>query len=302
LREKALGLRELRYFLRTAETGNLGRAARDLNVSQPAISLLVRKLEQGLGAQLLVRHGRGVTLTAAGAELRDRLKTVLQLLASPLDDVAANSVPPSLSFGVTAESSAMVSPLVSAFRARWPEVKLAVLEGNGADLEEWLLGHHVDLALLQDPPALPEIEIRPVLTEHLGLVGSVHSPLVQEARTPSLSELATESLILPDSSHWVRRRLEIAAQRCGIRLSPMVQVSSTALVKMMVRSALGYTILPLSSVQDEVARGALAFRTIRQPQLTSTRAMALHRAAPSAVLALADMARDVIVPLIASGA
>src|ERR1700757_3045896 len=83
-REKALGLRELRYFLSVAQTGNLGRAARDLNVSQPAISLQLRKLEEGFGTPLLLRHGRGVTLTPAGARLRDRVHTLMRLLGSPL--------------------------------------------------------------------------------------------------------------------------------------------------------------------------------------------------------------------------
>ena len=92
-REKALGLRELRYFLSVAQTGNLGRAARDLNISQPAISLQLRKLEEGFGTPLLLRHGRGVTLTPAGASLRDRLHTVMRLLASPLDDASAEPVP-----------------------------------------------------------------------------------------------------------------------------------------------------------------------------------------------------------------
>ena len=94
-REKALGLRELRYFLSVAQTGNLGRAARDLNISQPAISLQLRKLEEGFGTPLLLRHGRGVTLTPAGASLRDRLHTVMRLLASPLDDASAEPVPSS---------------------------------------------------------------------------------------------------------------------------------------------------------------------------------------------------------------
>src|SRR5690242_5159059 len=115
-REKALGLRDLRYFLSVAQTGNLGRAAQVLNVSQPAISLQLRKLEDGLGTQLLLRHGRGVTLTPAGACLRDRLQTVLQLLASPLDDAAGEPTPQRLSFAVPAElGPPLITPLAKAF-------------------------------------------------------------------------------------------------------------------------------------------------------------------------------------------
>ncbi|HEX3398776.1 MAG TPA: LysR family transcriptional regulator, partial [Acetobacteraceae bacterium] len=61
-RERAFDLRELRYFHSVARTGNFGRSARELNISQPAISHQMRKLEEGLGTQLLLRHGRGVML------------------------------------------------------------------------------------------------------------------------------------------------------------------------------------------------------------------------------------------------
>src|SRR6516164_6782671 len=84
--ERALSLRELRCFHSVARTGNFGRSARELNISQPAMSQQMRKLEEGLGTQLLVRHGRGVTLTKAGACLRDRLDTIMQLLAKPLEE------------------------------------------------------------------------------------------------------------------------------------------------------------------------------------------------------------------------
>ncbi len=192
-REKALGLRELRYFLSVAQTGNLGRAARDLNISQPAISLQLRKLEEGFGTPLLLRHGRGVTLTPAGASLRDRLHTVMRLLASPLDDASAEPVPSTICFAVPAETSApLVTPLALAFRSRWPDVTLDIREGSGADLEEWLLHRHVDLAILQDPPSLPDIEITPMLTESLGLVAPVHSHLVADTRPVSLRELGGE--------------------------------------------------------------------------------------------------------------
>ena len=303
-REKALGLRELRCFLSVAQVGNLGRAARDLNVSQPAISLLLRKLEEGLGTQLLLRHARGVTLTPAGACLRDRLSTVLRLLASPLDEAVGESAPTTMALAVPVEAGAsLVTPLAAAFRARWPDATLDVREGSGADLEEWLLHRHVDLAILQDPPSLPEITCIPVPGESLGLVAPVDSRLASDMRPLALRELVGDSLILPGPQHWIRRRLDLAAQQAGIRLRPVLQVNSTALIKVMVRGGLGHTILPRSAVQDEVARGALAFRPIGPAPLTCTRAIAFHRAASNTpVVAFADMARTAMATLAANGA
>ena len=303
-REKALGLRELRYFLSVAEAGNIGRAARDLSVSQPAISLQLRKIEEGLGTQLLLRHGRGVTLTPAGACLRDRLQTVMQLLATPLDEPEAEAKPAALSFAIPADSGGpLVAPIARMFRSRWPDITLDVREGSGADLEEWLLHRHVDLAILQDPPALSELHTTPLLTEALGLVTPVHASLAQDPHPLSMRDLAADPLILPDRRHWIRRRLDHAAQQCGLRFSPILQVNSIALTKVMVRGGLGYTVLPRAAARDEIERGALAFRPIGQPSLSCTSVLAFHRAASnSPVATFADMVRDAVIALAESGA
>src|SRR4030081_1044773 len=81
---RSLELRELRYFHSVARTGNFGRAARELNIGQPNVSHQVHKLEQELGTKLLIRHGRGVTLTRAGSCLMERIDVILGLLRAPL--------------------------------------------------------------------------------------------------------------------------------------------------------------------------------------------------------------------------
>ncbi len=302
--EKALGLRELRSFLSLANTGNLGRTARDLNLSQPAISLQLRKLEEGFGTQLLRRHGRGVTLTPAGACLRDRLQTVMQLLASPLDDSPDHMPPTRLSLAIPADSGLpLIAPLARAFRQRWPDLTLDVREGNGADLEEWLLHRHVDLAVLQDPPSLPELDTTPLLTEALGLVVPVHSVLARDARPLPMRELDGDSLILPSRPHWIRRRLDSAAQQHGVQLHPVLQVSSIALTKAMVRGGLGSTVLPRAAVQDEINGGVLAFRPIGHPLLKCSRVLAFHRAASNSLVpAFANVVRESVIALARGGA
>ena len=304
-RESPFDLRELRYFHSVARTGNFGRSARELNVSQPAISHQVRKLEEGLGTQLLVRHGRGVALTQAGACLRDRLETVMRLLASPLDeDAAAGTVPESVSLAVPAEAGPLLAaPLAREFRSRWPDVALDIREGSGTELEEWVLHRRADIAVVQDPPVLTDLEIWPILTEGLGLVAPVHSRPAEDHGPLRLRDLIGESLILPGPQHWIRRRLDSAAQRHGIRLVPTMQVSSVASTKVMVRNGIGCTVLPLTAVQDEVARGALAFRPISHPPLTSTCALVFRRQATNAVVAeFADIARGAMTALAGSGA
>jgi LysR family nitrogen assimilation transcriptional regulator len=304
-KERSLDLRELRYFHSVARTGNFGRSARELNISQPAISHQMRKLEEGLGTQLLVRHGRGVMLTPAGACLRDRLDTIMQLLSSPLDEEAvATSVPGTLSLAVHAETGPLlVARLAKEFRARWHDVALDIREGSGTDLEEWVLHHRVDIAIIQDPPALPELDVTPVLAECLGLVAPVHAAIAEDSRPLRLRDLVGESLILPGRQHWIRRRVDSGAHQHGIRLNPILQVNSVASTKVMVRNGLGCTILPLTAVQDEVDRGALAFRAINHPELLSVCAIASRRTASASIVAeFADITRKAMTALADSGA
>ena len=228
----------------------------------------------------------------------------MQLLASPLDDAAAGTVPGTVSLAVPAEAGPLLAaPLAREFRARWPNVALNIREGSGSELEEWVLHHRVDIAIVQDPPVLPELEVSPILTEDLGLVAPVHSRTAEDHRPLRLRDLVGESLILPGPQHWIRRRVDSAAQQYGVRLAPAMQVSSVASTKVMVRNGIGCTILPLTAVQDEVARGALAFRPISHPPLTSTCALAFRRHASNAVVAeFADIAREAMTALVDSGA
>lgn len=299
----ALDLRELRYFAAAARSGNLGRAAQELNVTPPAISQQLRKLEDALGTQLLIRHGRGVTPTPAGARLLERIDTILHLLDAPLDlEPAAAEIRATVSLAVPAEIGALlVVPLIAQVRCRWPDVTLDLQETVGGGIETRLLGRQVDIALLPDPPELDELRIDPLLTEGLGLVTAPSAALAQSSLPLRLRDLAGVPLILPNPRHWIRRRLAKAGFQRGLRLDAAFQVDSVAMTREMVRNSLGCTILPAVAVRDEIARGALVFRPIAQPALSTTQAIAVRRMAPPIVRDIARVAGDVIRSLAASG-
>lgn len=298
----ALELRELRYFAAAARAGNLGRAAQELNVTPPAISQQLRKLEDALGTQLLIRHGRGVTPTPAGACLLERIDTVLRLLHAPLEADLASAPPHgTVSFAVPAEiGAALVAPLLAQVRRRWPAVTLDLRESVGDGLNTLLAGH-VDIALLQDPPDLDELLVEPLLTEGLGLVASPRDALAESSLPLRLRDLAQVPLILPNPRHWIRRLLVKAGFQRGVRFDAVFQVDSVAMTKEMVRNGLGCTILPAAAVRDETARGALVFRPIAQPALSTIHAIAFRRMAAPAVRDLAQVMGDAIRSLVASG-
>jgi LysR family nitrogen assimilation transcriptional regulator len=298
----ALELRELRYFAAAARAGNLGRAAQDLNVTPPAISQQLRKLEDELGTQLLIRHSRGVTATPAGSRLLERIDTILRLLNTPLEpEQAEDDVGGTVSLGLAPEIGALlVAPLVAEVQRRRPDVMLHLKEDAGGG-ETRLLAREVDILVLHDAADLDELRIEPLLTEELGLVMWPGAALAQTSLPLRLRELAGERLILPNPRHWLRRLLARAAFQRGVLLDPVFQVDSVSMTREMVRNRLGCTILPSAAVRDELARGALVFRPLAQPTLATGVGIAVRREAAPLVRDIAHVVGDVIRSLTASG-
>ena len=296
-------LRELRYFAVVARRGNFGRAAQELGISQPTLSHQIRKLEDELGTQLLVRHARGVTLTPSGTSLLGRLDTIMHLLAAPLQQGGEDAVRGTLSLAMPAEAAPLlVPPLVAAFQRSWPEVSLEVKEAASGTLEAWLLSGRVDIALVQDPPELDELRSEPLLSENLGLVAAPRSRLATSDAPVRLRELAEHQLILPPAQHWIARRLASAAFQRGLSIEPAFRIDSLALIKEMVRSMLGCTVLPAMAVRDELARGSLVFRPIEQPTLCATHAIAFRQTTTEPLLrGFVDVVRDVVMALAKDG-
>ncbi len=276
---RALELRELRYFHSVARTGNFGRAARELHIGQPNVTQQVQRLEQELGTQLLIRHGRGVTLTQAGTCLMDRIDVILGLLSAPLEPAPApERTAGILALGLPPEAAPLLAPrMLQACRARWPGLSLTIREGSSAALEEWVLDRRVDIAVLQDPPALDDLDSEPVASERLGLVSDVRTGSGDRAEAVKLRELTGLKLILPEPRHWIRRLVESAVFRRGVLLDQVQQADGVALTKEMVRNGLGCTVLPLAAVRDEVARGALTYRAIEHDPLITVHAVACRR-------------------------
>jgi LysR family transcriptional regulator, nitrogen assimilation regulatory protein len=299
----ALELRELRYFAAAARTGNLGRAAQDLNVTPPAISQQLRKLEDELGTQLLIRHSRGVTPTPAGARLLERIDAILHLLNAPLDpEQSAAHIGATVSLAMPAEIGALLAaPLVAQVRRRWPGVALDLREDAGAGIEARLLGCEVDIGVLHDPPDLDKLRIEPLLTEGLGLVMAPSAALARSSSPLRLRDLAGVPLILPNPRHWTRRLLARAGFQRGVRFDAVFQVDSVSMTKEMIRAGLGSSVMPGSAVRDELARGALVFRPLEQPTLSTTYSIGVRCMAAPVVRDVAQVAGEVIRSLAASG-
>ena len=266
--------RELRNFTRVARAGSVSRAAEELRLAQPALSRQIRKLEHELGVPLFARHGRGVRLSAAGSLLLERAEAIAQLVHQTGEDIRENRSPQGgrISLGVPPAAGRILIPHFAArFQETWPQTTLHMREGVASSLQEWLIEKRLDIAMLHNPPHLEALDISPLLTERMWVIGPP-APYLEGGKPRAsyrIRDLGELPLILPNMAHANRRLVENAAVEHGVRLRTKIEADSVAFAKALVEAGLGYTILTYAAVQDELARGRLTIYPIERPTLST---------------------------------
>lgn len=274
-----MDIRELRTFIHVARLGSVSRAAAELFVAQPALSRQIAKLEAEIGVPLLVRHGRGVRLTAAGARLLERAELITHMVSATGAQVRASADDQGghIAIGLPPAVGLLIGEqLVREFRARWPRVSLHVREGLSTYLQEWVLDRRVDLAVVYNQPLLDSVDVQPLFSEPMVLVGPAR-PEGGGDRVWRIAELGDVALILPALPHSNRLLLEKIALQHGVRLRVDMEVDSVALTKKLVAAGLGYTISTATAIQAETRLGTLIAHPIERPAIRSSVAITTLR-------------------------
>ncbi|HMM85165.1 LysR substrate-binding domain-containing protein [Azohydromonas sp.] len=271
-----MNLRQLETFVRVAELGSFSRAARVLGIAQPALSRQVRALETDLRETLLLRDGRGVRLTEAGKRLFDHGIGILQLVARAREDIDASRDEPTGRIVVGLPPSIarqLALPLIDTFRRELPHARLAIVEGLSTHIAEWIATGRVDLGLLHNPDAQPDLETTPIVEEPLALI----SPLGARRRPAPLPlrELPAYPLVVPERAHAIRRLLETQAARAGIKLDIAWEVSAVPAIIELVAAGHGHAVLPPSAVVQSEHGARLALRPIVEPRLATLLCLAV---------------------------
>ena len=194
-------LRQLRHFVALAETLNFHRAAAALNMTQPPLSLSIRKLEEQLGSPLFERHARGVALTEAGsaalAHAREALNAAEALTQSVRETAAGDRGQLRVGF-VGSATYALIPAVVPAFRRQRPQVDLSLKEATSLEVVRALEEGALDVGLLRTPLLqVGRVALEPLYKEELILVTPRDHPLGQRSEV-RLEELRDEPLVVYD--------------------------------------------------------------------------------------------------------
>jgi LysR family nitrogen assimilation transcriptional regulator len=262
-----MDIRQLQCFLRAAEAGSVSRAAAQLQLPQPAVSRHIARLERALGSPLLLRHGRGVQVTEAGARLLDHARAILDHVEGAQHEVAALRERPrgEVTIGMAPSAAQILAArFIDRLARDLPDIRLRIREGFGGNLTDWLLARTLDAAVLYSPGPARRLAIDTVFEEDLLLVGPPHHPLIRRG-TLDIAALGDVPLLLPSPSQALRRTVEAAARKAGVRLNVVLELDTLAVTRALAADGRGLTILTETTVAAEIAAGRLATARFAPP-------------------------------------
>lgn len=196
-------LRQLQYFLVVADELHFGRAAEMLNMSQPPLTVAIKKLERELSVQLFERTTRSVKLTSAGQLFRDSLAPVLADLDRVVAEVSEvnTGLRGKVSVGFVSSASYTVIPeAVALFRARRPQVELLLRPVTTDEQVDLLVEGNLDVGILRDPTRLPGMDMEQIHTEPLVLALPASHPLTN-LDVVAVEDIAGEDFVLYPYKH-----------------------------------------------------------------------------------------------------
>lgn len=286
-----MDLKQLEYFVRVAELGSFTRASGVLGIAQPALSRQVRQLEVELRQNLLLRNGRGVTLTEAGKLLLDHGRGILHQVERAREDLGrvqgalagrvALGLPPSIARLLTV-------PLTRAFRKRLPAAALSISEGLTISMQEGLLTGRLDLALLYNPPPSTEFESLPLMDDILLLIGAntasasgtpapdshdadpagTHKKTARNGKlkllgeTISLQDVSALPLVIPSRPNALRMLMEAEMGNIGCKPTIALEIDGVAAILDLVADGMGYAVLPRHALTSASRPAAYRARPI----------------------------------------
>lgn len=244
-------LTELKYLVALADERHFGRAAALCHVSQPTLSIAIKKLEQSLGVHLFERTRRGVGLTPLGEQVVARARDLLAQAAS-IDDLVRSgrdSVQGPLALGCLPSVGPYVLPhCVPLLQKKAPSMPLSVYEGPASELARRLRSGELDVVLTTAPFTMADVVCQPLFDEPLvALLPAGHALARQEVLTAA--DLTAEEVLLMVEGDELREKVmsvypHLAEAVAGEHVRSRVQGSTLETLRHMVASGLGVSILP----------------------------------------------------------
>jgi LysR family transcriptional regulator, transcriptional activator of the cysJI operon len=234
----------LKVFRTVAEHLSFRRAGEELGLSQPAVTLQIKALEEELSVRLLNRSGNRVSLTPAGRIVQKRAAMIARQITETEAELAAldGQYAGELRLGASTSIAQYVLPrLLGEFQRQFPRVRLSVLSGNTERIVNQLLSERITIGLIEGPALRPDVRTEPLLEDELVLVMSAKHEWADRPFI-AVDQLRGQPLLIREHGSGTRRVLESALAKAGLKkpdLNVVMELDSTEAILSSVEANLG---------------------------------------------------------------
>jgi DNA-binding transcriptional LysR family regulator len=265
-----MNLHHLRVFAAVAEHGGIGAAAKALNISQPAVSHAIHEFELQVGLPLLERTGRGVRLTAEGAEIYAHARGVYAAERSVEEAIASlkGVEQGSLHLGASTTIASYVLPeIISRFTRAHPGIDVQLSAVHTRRIVELLTHYELDVAVAEAPVSDPRIRVTPWrIDEMVVICAPAHRLVGRGPVDPSVLE--REMLILREPESGTRKIVVDGLARVGVTIRRSISVDSTEVIKQLAAEGLGIAVVSRVAVRDQLNGGRLVMLDVDGLRIT----------------------------------
>ena len=251
--------RQLRAFVTLARTGSFTRAARELHLSQPAVSHSIKLLEQEMRCRLFDRVGKSVNLTQAGEQFLAHAKKILEEMAAARERLGELGKwgHGRLRLGTTSTACQYILPAVlREFKESFPHCMIHIEPCDSATAQEMLDASRIDLALTLEPRTQSQLEFRPLFTDELQFLVSPLHAWVEGGRVER-AEIKRQHFILYSRTSYLAGMIHDYFRQEEIVLPTSIELGNMEAIKELVKLGLGVSILAPWVAEKELAEGSL---------------------------------------------
>jgi len=246
---RRISLRQMQVFEAVARNLSYTQAAQELHLTQPTVSMQIKKLEDDIGASLTEQVGRKMTLTQAGLELQAMSRDIMLMLARfemQIDDQKGQHSG-ELRLAVVSTANYFAPKLLGQFCQQFPRINVLLEVTNREHILERMSQNLDDLYLVGKPPRSEQLDFKPYLANPLVVVAAKNHQLQGKKNIP-LSELASQPLLIREQGSGTRIATEQAFAKAGVEPNIRMELGNNESIKQGVSGGLGIAVLSMHTL------------------------------------------------------
>ena len=247
-------IRQLKVFLEVSTQKNFTQAAKHLHLTQPAVSMQIKQLEEVVGTSLLIKSGRKIHLTDAGHEMLHLSRNILQQIDQTEQHLKqiTEGHQGRLKLVVASTVSAVATKLLASFNELHPDMHISFDVTNREGLIEQLENSAADIVLMGQPPENLNLFTVAFMDNPLVVISSPKHPLAKQHKIASVSQLLEHGFVVREAGSGTRMAMERFFNEHNKRLNTNMEMNSNDAIKQSVEAGLGLGVASIHTLEHEL--------------------------------------------------